>query len=48
MVGSYSGPYGHKRPACQIQVCVGGGGILWDGAFEEAQARRLAAWRFLA
>ena len=26
MVGSYSGPYGQKRPACQIQVWGGGGG----------------------
>ena len=42
MVGSYSGPYGQKRPACQIQMCVGGGSSGM-GLFEEAQIRRLAA-----
>ena len=31
MIGSYSGPYGQKRPACQIQVGGGGGNPLGWG-----------------
>ena len=46
MVGSYSGPYGQKRPACRFKC--GGGGSSGMGLFEEAQTRRLAAWPFLA